>query len=52
MPTLPWRGLRRHDFQTKAILDATSKDSGLTLAELVAVDGDMSNSDLCMQVGR
>jgi glycerol kinase len=36
-------------FQTKAILDAMEKDSGKTLAEL-AVDGGMSNSDLCMQV--
>jgi glycerol kinase len=35
-------------FQTKAILDAMEKDSGKTLAEL-AVDGGMSNSDLCMQ---
>lgn len=36
-------------FQTKAILDAMSKDSGRTLTQL-AVDGGMSNSDLCMQV--
>lgn len=36
-------------FQTKAILEAMSKDSGKPLAEL-AVDGGMSNSDLCMQV--
>jgi glycerol kinase len=36
-------------FQTKAILDAMEKDSGHTLKEL-AVDGGMSNSDLCMQV--
>ncbi|EDO02841.1 hypothetical protein SS1G_05318 [Sclerotinia sclerotiorum 1980 UF-70] len=36
-------------FQTKAILDAMEKDSGKKLAEL-AVDGGMSNSDLCMQV--
>lgn len=36
-------------FQTKAILDAMEKDSGKALAEL-AVDGGMSNSDLCMQV--
>jgi len=36
-------------FQTKAILDAMEKDSGHRLAEL-AVDGGMSNSDLCMQV--
>lgn len=35
-------------FQTKAILDAMEKDSGKALAEL-AVDGGMSNSDLCMQ---
>jgi glycerol kinase len=35
-------------FQTKAILDAMEKDSGHSLAEL-AVDGGMSNSDLCMQ---
>ncbi len=36
-------------FQTKAILDAMEKDSGHKLYEL-AVDGGMSNSDLCMQV--
>lgn len=36
-------------FQTKAILEAMEKDSGRKLAEL-AVDGGMSNSDLCMQV--
>lgn len=36
-------------FQTKAILDAMEKDSGQKLSEL-AVDGGMSNSDLCMQV--
>lgn len=36
-------------FQTKAILDAMEKDSDRKLAEL-AVDGGMSNSDLCMQV--
>ena len=36
-------------FQTKAILDAMELDSGHKLAEL-AVDGGMSNSDLCMQV--
>jgi len=36
-------------YQTKAILDAMEKDSGHRLAEL-AVDGGMSNSDLCMQV--
>ena len=35
-------------FQTKAILDAMEKDSGHALAKL-AVDGGMSNSDLCMQ---
>jgi glycerol kinase len=36
-------------FQTKAILDAMEKDSGHALQRL-AVDGGMSNSDLCMQV--
>jgi glycerol kinase len=36
-------------FQTKAILDAMERDSGHKLAEL-AVDGGMSNSNLCMQV--
>lgn len=36
-------------FQTKAILDAMEKDSGHKLSEL-AVDGGMSNSELCMQV--
>lgn len=36
-------------FQTKAILDAMELDSGHKLAEL-AVDGGMSNSNLCMQV--
>lgn len=36
-------------FQTKAIIEAMEKDSGHKLAEL-AVDGGMSNSDLCMQV--
>ena len=36
-------------FQTKAILEAMEKDSGHKLSEL-AVDGGMSNSDLCMQV--
>lgn len=36
-------------YQTKAILDAMEKDSGHKLSEL-AVDGGMSNSDLCMQV--
>ncbi len=36
-------------YQTKAILDAMEKDSGKKLTEL-AVDGGMSNSDLCMQV--
>ncbi|KMU78450.1 glycerol kinase [Coccidioides immitis RMSCC 3703] len=35
-------------FQTKAILDAMSKDSGHALTEL-AVDGGMCNSDLTMQ---
>ncbi|MCJ1472247.1 Glycerol kinase [Lambiella insularis] len=35
-------------FQTKAILDAMEKDSGHKLSEL-AVDGGMSNSELCMQ---
>lgn len=35
-------------FQTKAILDSMAKDSGKDLAEL-AVDGGMTNSDLCMQ---
>lgn len=38
-------------FQTKAILDAMELDSGHKLAQL-AVDGGMSNSNLCMQVGR
>jgi glycerol kinase len=38
-------------FQTKAILDAMELDSGHKLAEL-AVDGGMSNSNLCMQVSR
>ena len=36
-------------FQTKAILGAMEKDSGRRLTTL-AVDGGMSNSDLCMQV--
>lgn len=36
-------------FQTKAILDAMEKDSGRKLTKL-AVDGGMSNSNLCMQV--
>ena len=36
-------------YQTKAILDAMEKDSGTTLHAL-AVDGGMSNSDVCMQV--
>ena len=36
-------------FQTKAILDAMAMDSGKSLTEL-AVDGGMSNSDICMQV--
>ncbi|KAI9714323.1 MAG: Glycerol kinase [Bogoriella megaspora] len=35
-------------FQTKAILDAMEKDSGHKLSVL-AVDGGMSNSSLCMQ---
>ncbi|KIV98076.1 glycerol kinase, variant [Exophiala mesophila] len=35
-------------FQTKAILDAMEKDAKVKLEEL-AVDGGMSNSDLCMQ---
>ena len=35
-------------FQTKAILDAMEKDSGHALTKL-AVDGGMSNSNLCMQ---
>ena len=35
-------------FQTKAILDAMEKDSGHKL-ESLAVDGGLSNSDLCMQ---
>ncbi|KAI4225995.1 MAG: hypothetical protein L6R36_003494 [Xanthoria steineri] len=35
-------------FQTKAILDAMEKDSGHKLTEL-AVDGGMTDSDLCMQ---
>ena len=38
-------------FQTKAILDAMEKDSGRKLT-ILAVDGGMSNSDLCMQVSR
>ena len=36
-------------FQTAAILSAMEKDSGHALRRL-AVDGGMSNSDLCMQV--
>lgn len=36
-------------FQTKAILDAMEKDSGHHLSDL-AVDGGMSNSNICMQV--
>jgi hypothetical protein len=36
-------------FQTKAILHAMEKDSGTALHTL-AVDGGMSNSDVCMQV--
>ncbi|KAK4666009.1 Glycerol kinase [Podospora pseudopauciseta] len=35
-------------FQTKAILDAMEKDSNAKL-ESLAVDGGLSNSDLCMQ---
>ncbi|EME45231.1 hypothetical protein DOTSEDRAFT_23288 [Dothistroma septosporum NZE10] len=35
-------------FQTKAILNAMEKDSGHALGDL-AVDGGMSNSNLCMQ---
>ncbi|KAL2823914.1 FGGY family of carbohydrate kinase [Aspergillus cavernicola] len=35
-------------YQTKAILDAMEQDSGHKLTEL-AVDGGMSNSDICMQ---
>ncbi|KAF7118820.1 hypothetical protein CNMCM5793_008449 [Aspergillus hiratsukae] len=35
-------------FQTKAILDAMERDSGHKLSEL-AVDGGVSNSDICMQ---
>ncbi|KAK8215386.1 Glycerol kinase [Zalaria obscura] len=35
-------------FQTKAILDAMEKDSGHKLSE-IAVDGGMSNSNICMQ---
>lgn len=37
-------------FQTKAILDAMQMDSGKSLTKL-AVDGGMSNSNICMQVG-
>jgi Glycerol kinase len=36
-------------FQTKAILDAMAMDSGKSLMKL-AVDGGMSNSNICMQV--
>lgn len=36
-------------FQTKAILDAMAMDSGHELSKL-AVDGGMSNADICMQV--
>ncbi|RVD86709.1 uncharacterized protein DFL_004971 [Arthrobotrys flagrans] len=36
-------------FQTKAIMDAMEKDSGITIKNL-AVDGGMSNSDECMQL--
>lgn len=35
-------------FQTKAILDAMEQDSGKKL-RIMAVDGGLSNSDLCMQ---
>ncbi|WEW60743.1 Glycerol kinase [Emydomyces testavorans] len=35
-------------FQTKAILDAMERDSGQKLSDL-AVDGGLSNSDICMQ---
>jgi glycerol kinase len=35
-------------YQTKAILEAMEKDSGKALQRL-AVDGGMSNSELCMQ---
>ncbi|TQB68232.1 Glycerol kinase [Monascus purpureus] len=35
-------------FQTKAILDAMAMDSGHQLS-ILAVDGGMSNSDICMQ---
>ena len=35
-------------YQTKAILDAMARDSGHRL-ESLAVDGGLSNSDLCMQ---
>lgn len=35
-------------FQTKAILDAMEQDSGKKL-QILAVDGGLSNSDLCMQ---
>jgi hypothetical protein len=38
-------------FQTAAILSAMEKDSGHSLRRL-AVDGGMSNSDLCMQVSK
>ena len=36
-------------FQTRAILEAMEQDAGRRLGQL-AVDGGMSNSDLCMQV--
>ncbi|KAI5817398.1 hypothetical protein BZA77DRAFT_245423 [Pyronema omphalodes] len=36
-------------FQTRAILDAMGRDSGTALNAL-AVDGGMSNSDVCMQI--
>ena len=38
-------------FQAKAILQAMEKDSGQRVHQL-AVDGGMSDSDLCMQVWR
>lgn len=36
-------------FQTRAILEAMERDSGHALKK-IAVDGGMSNSDVCMQV--
>ena len=36
-------------FQTRAILDAMESDSGRRL-EVLAVDGGLSSSDLCMQI--